>query len=211
MCTSGRTYGLRIAAAISRVAGHADRPCRCRGRGWRRPPRRRRRRARRGVAVCRQWVSWSVAKPSVMSPATRACRAPGRPRGSGSAPSPTPMTAHCSAVDSSMLRKLVTVLMVRQATPRTHAVPTSAPVQVQLGEDVAGGEVAVAQPGAVGHGAAEAEGGEHVDGREQVAQLARRREVLVLLGDAHLLDAVARARGGRSRPRPAPRAPTRRR
>ena len=46
---------------------------------------------------------------------------------------------------------------------------------------------------------------------EQLAQLPGRREVLVLVGDADLLDAVGGARGGRAPRRPAPRGPTRRR
>ena len=46
-----------------------------------------------------------------VAPGSAACRAPARPPGPGSGPSPTPITAHCSAVDSSMLRKLVTAVM----------------------------------------------------------------------------------------------------
>src|SRR5687767_11655202 len=65
------------------------------------------------VAVWRQWVSWSVAKPSVMSDSERSMSS------TRSATRPwfwdvsVPITAHCSAVDSSMLRKLVTAVMAQ--------------------------------------------------------------------------------------------------
>ena len=59
------------------------------------------------VAVWRQCVSWSVANPSVMSASERSSmrmRSATRP---WFAADSRPMTAHCSAVDSSMRVKLV--------------------------------------------------------------------------------------------------------
>ena len=50
---------------------------------------------------------------------------------------------------------------------------------------------------AVGHRTAEQDRDGDVEGRHQLAELPRRREVLVLVGDVHLLDAVASERGGR--------------
>ncbi len=50
-----------------------------------------------------------------------------------------------------------------------------------------------------------------VERGHQLAQLARRREVLVLVGDVHRLDAVGRVRAARSPPRRGPRARSRRR
>ena len=54
-----------------------------------------------------------------------------------------PITAHCSAVDSSMRVKLVV------ASCRGYArVGSGGPVRLSCGQDVAGGELAVAQAGA---------------------------------------------------------------
>ena len=51
----------------ARVVGHADRLADVVAQRRRPRPRRRRRPRSARVAVCRQWVSWSTAKPSVMS------------------------------------------------------------------------------------------------------------------------------------------------
>src|SRR5947209_17708886 len=78
----------------------------------------------------------------------------------------TPITPHSSAVDLSM-RVHVWVIVLNLP-----------PADVgELIEDVAGGYLAV-----VGQGS----------GREELAQLAGRGEVVLLVGETHLLEAVAR-------------------
>src|SRR4051812_7343221 len=78
-----------------------------------------------------------------------------------------PITAHCSAVDSSMRVKVVAM----------GPFSLSAGQVGELSEDIRRGDVAIAGDGV---------------GTEQVAELAGEREVLVLGGDADLLDAVPR-------------------
>src|SRR5581483_3315555 len=111
------------------------------------------------VAVCRQWVSWSVANPSVISSSDRSMPSTRSATRSWFLNVSAPMTAHCSAVDSSMRVKLVSVL----AMGRFYG---------QLPQHVTRRHRAV-----VGQGV----------GRQELAQLAGRREVLVLVGDVHLL------------------------
>src|SRR5205085_8040133 len=78
----------------------------------------------------------------------------------------TPIWPHCSAVDSSMR---VNVCVMALTLP---------PADVgQVIEDIAGGDVAVVAQGVR---------------REELAQLTGRREVLLLVGEADLLDAFAR-------------------
>src|SRR4029077_19107438 len=127
------------------------------------------------VAVCKQCVSWSVAKPSTMSdsdssiPSTRSATRPWFLKLS------VPMTPHCSAVDSSMRVNVVAISPVsyRSGEPGQH---------------VAGADGSVVEPRTLGHGPAQRERCDRVDGRQQLAQLARGREVLLLRRDADLLD-----------------------
>src|SRR5688572_14675379 len=115
------------------------------------------------VAVWRQWVSWSVAKPSVMALSDRSMfRMPSATRAWFIAVC-LPISAHSSAVDSSMRVK---VLAIAES------------LRPQRSEDLRSGHRAV-----VGQRIAEASFG------EQRAQLPRGREVLVLLGDLDVLDA----------------------
>src|SRR5438874_1187937 len=128
------------------------------------------------VAVCRQCVSWSTAKPSTLVDSN--CK-------SWSTVSPwccwlladsTPIWPHCSAVDSSMRVKVC----VMYAT-----LPLAFDHGAQGVEDVAGGDIAV-----VGQRPR----------RQEVTQLARRREVLLLVGERHLLDALGRGQALDHRP-----------
>src|SRR6478672_5802326 len=92
-----------------------------------------------------------------------------------------PMTAHCSAVDSSMRVKLEAcsfVTVMGPFCPRTVA-------SGERGEDVAGRERPVVVDRTLAHRAAEGERGDEVDGGQQLAELSRRREVLLLVGDPH--------------------------
>src|SRR4051794_18248155 len=88
-----------------------------------------------------------------------------------------PMTAHCSAVDSSIRVKRVAVSVMDTILPsgegRQHG---------------AGGHRAVLGPGAARNGATQGERGRHVDGVDQLPEVARGREVLVLVGDLDQLD-----------------------
>src|SRR5438270_5936456 len=167
--TSSRTYGFRISAAIPPWFGtETTLPM-----SWHNdatttslsaPARSAR------VAVWRQCVSWSTANPSTLVDSI--CR-------SASTVSPwccwlwadsTPIWPHCSAVDSSM-RVNVCVMDPILRPPQERPLPGESV------EDVAGGGVAV-----VGQAA----------GGKQVAQLARGREVLLLVGEGDLFDTLAR-------------------
>src|SRR4051812_44696059 len=147
------------------------------------------------VAVCRQCVSWSVAKPSVIELRERSIpRTLSATRGWFCMVS-APMTAHCSAVDSSIRVKLLAWSFVTVMTP-------VCPLDRSSGErcqDFAGGEVAVVRGRPARHRPADGERRRHVDGDEQLAELARGREVLLLLGDADLFDAVAGPEAGDDR------------
>src|SRR3954452_10651216 len=135
------------------------------------------------VAVCKQCVSWSVAKPSTMSdsdssmPSTRSATRLWFLKLS------VPMTPHCSAVDSSMR---VNVVAMGQSSQNSG----------ECGQHVAGGDGSIVEARAFGHGTAQREGRDRVNGRQQFTQFARGREVLLLGGDPHLLDTLARGEAG---------------
>src|SRR5436190_16711745 len=95
-----------------------------------------------------------------------------------------PITPHCSAVDSSMRVNLVAV--ISRVSYRSG----------EPGQHVAGADGPIVEPRTLRHGAAQGEGGDGVDRRQQLAQLAWGREVLLLGGDANFLDPFAGREAG---------------
>src|SRR5688572_3709880 len=85
------------------------------------------------VAVWRQWVSWSVAKPSTIESRLRSmARMPSATRPWFFAVS-APMTAHCSAVDSSMRVKVSAMTPVCRAVAGTRPSAVEDVVRVLAG------------------------------------------------------------------------------
>src|SRR3954468_23855511 len=120
------------------------------------------------VAVCRQWVSWSTAKPfTIVDNMRSSCRTVS-PCSCWAFIDSTPIWAHSSAVDSSMRVKVcVMSAILRSALDDGPKVV----------ENVTGGDVAVVSERFA---------------REEVPQLTGRWEVLLLIGEADLLDAFGR-------------------
>src|SRR5690606_28172004 len=84
-------------------------------------------------------------------------------------------------------RKSRIVVTSTGSTPARMAAAARSARSGQGGQHVAGLGLTIVQARPVGHGAAEGEGGDEVDRVDQVAEAAGRREVLVLVGVAHLL------------------------
>ena len=140
------------------------------------------------VAVCSEWTSWSTAKPSVMS-SSEASMASTRSatRGWCSIVS-TMMSCHCSAVDSSIRVNVM-------GTNHRTWVRLTRPAGRARRRRRRTGPGPPDRPGAgTGPAGQEAQRGAH--GTQQLPQLGRRREVLVLVGDRDLLHALGGGQAG---------------
>ena len=133
------------------------------------------------VAVWQAWVSWSVANPSVMPSSRRSMsRIVSATRGWFSSVS-APMTAHCSAVDSSMRVNRVAVSVMDTIVPQASAANT-----------VLAGTVRSSARGREGTEPPSEKVATTSIASDQPPQVAGRREVLVLVGHLHQLDLVGR-------------------
>src|SRR5687767_5353445 len=128
------------------------------------------------VAVCRQCTSWSTAKPSTTSSNDRSMASTLSANFGYSFVCSETMCCHSASVDVSM---------------RVNVMPYSLLLSPQRGQHVAGRHRPIVGEAAVAVDRREQrERHRRRDGPHHVAQLARRREVLLLGGDGHDLHAV---------------------
>src|SRR5262245_5744858 len=128
------------------------------------------------VAVWRQCVSWSVAKPSVISESDSSMLSTRSATRSMCCEVSAPMTAHCSAVDSSMRVNVVAIW--------------ASSLSGEGFQHLTRGKGAIVETRTLLHRAAERPCHDLVDGGQELTQLGWRREVLLLGRDRDLLDAV---------------------